>query len=284
MIKKCKIHTVDSHTITIKPRTNPLVINFSELWRYRELFFIFAWRDIKVRYKQTLLGGAWAIFQPLVSTFIFTVFFGGLAKIPSGILPYSLFVLCGLVFWNFFSGALTHSSNSLIENENILKKVYFPRLILPLSAIVTSFVDFAISLTMMLIFSFVLGFIPSPMFIPILLLGILITSISASGLGLFLSAFNVKFRDVRYILPFFIQTMLFLTPVIYPVAIISNTNKYFMALNPMTGVIEATRATMSGNVAIDWTLVGLSALSAVVLLIIGLIYFRQTEAFFADIV
>jgi lipopolysaccharide transport system permease protein len=275
---------VETQTITIKPRTSPLSINFAELWRYRELFFIFAWRDIKVRYKQTILGGAWAIFQPLVSTFIFTVFFGRLAKIPSGELPYSLFVLCGLVFWNFFSGALTHASNSLIENENIVKKVYFPRLILPLSSIVTSFIDFGISLIMMLIFSFILGYFPSLMFIPILILGILVTSIGAGGLGLLLSAFNVKYRDVRYILPFFIQTMLFLTPVIYPVSIVSNTNKYIMALNPMTGVIEAFRATISGTASIDWTLFGLSAISAILFLIIGLIYFRQTESHFADIV
>ena len=275
---------MESHTIIIKPRTNPLAIDFAELWRYRELFVIFAWRDIKVRYKQTFLGGAWAIFQPLVSTFIFTIFFGRLAKIPSGVLPYSLFVLCGLVFWNFFSGALTHASSSLIENENIVKKVYFPRLILPLSSIITSFIDFMISLVMMLIFSFILGFFPSIMFVPILLLGVLVASIGAGGLGLFLSAFNVKYRDVRYILPFFIQTMLFLTPVIYPTAIVSNTNKYIMALNPMTGVIEAIRVTVAGVGNIDWLLLGLSAASAVVFFIIGLIYFRQTEAFFADIV
>lgn len=273
-----------THTITIKPRTNPLAIDFAELWRYRELFVIFAWRDIKVRYKQTFLGGAWAIFQPLVSTFIFTIFFGRLAKIPSGALPYSLFVLCGLVFWNFFSGALTHASNSLIENENIVKKVYFPRLILPLSSIITSFIDFGISLVMMLIFAFALGYFPSLLFIPILIIGILVAGIGAGGLGLFLSAFNVKYRDVRYILPFFIQTMLFLTPVIYPTSIVSNTNKYIMALNPMTGVIEAIRVTIAGTGNIDWLLLGLSALSAIIFFIIGLIYFRQTEAFFADIV
>jgi lipopolysaccharide transport system permease protein len=267
----------------ITPPKGLVDINFSELWQYRELFFIFAWRDIKVRYKQTALGVTWAVFQPLLSTFIFTVFFGRLAKIPSGVLPYSLFVLCGLVFWNFFSGALTHASNSLVENENIVKKVYFPKLILPLSAIVTNFIDFAISLAMMLIYTFALGFIPSLMFIPVLILGIIIASVGAGGLGLFLSAFNVRYRDVRYILPFFIQSMLFLTPVIYPTTIVSNTHKYIMAINPMTGVIEAARATLSG-VPIDWLLLGLSALSAAIFLIIGFIYFRQTEAFFADTV
>jgi lipopolysaccharide transport system permease protein len=261
-----------------------LVIDFAELWRYRELFVIFAWRDIKVRYKQTALGASWAIFQPLVSTFIFTLFFGQLAKISSGVLPYSLFVLCGLVFWNFFSGCLTRASSSLVENQNIVKKVYFPRLILPMSAIIASSIDFLISLGMLIIFTFVLGYIPSIMFIPVLFLGILITFVGASGLGLFLSAFNVKYRDVRYILPFFIQTMLFLTPVIYPTSIVSVTDKYLMAINPMTGIIEAIRVTVAGSGAIDWLLLGLSALSAIFLFIIGLIYFRQTEAFFADVV
>lgn len=268
----------------ITPPKGLVNIDFCELWRYRELFFIFAWRDIKVRYKQTALGIGWAVFQPLLSTFIFTIFFGRLAKISSGVLPYSLFVLCGLIFWNFFSGALSHASNSLIENENIVKKVYFPKLILPFSSIITSFIDFSVSLILMLIFSFVLGYVPSLMFIPVLILGLLIAAVGAGGLGLFLSAFNVKYRDVRYILPFFIQTMLFLTPVIYPTAIVSNIHKYILAINPMTGVIEAVRATVAGSVAIDWLLIGLSALSAVIFLIIGFIYFRQTEAFFADTV
>lgn len=275
---------MDSETIIIKPRNNPLAIDFAEIWRYRELFYIFAWRDIKVRYKKTFLGAAWAVFQPLLSTFIFTLFFGRLANIPSGNMPYALFVLCGLVFWNFFSGALSHASNSLIENENIIKKVYFPRLILPLSSVVTSFIDFLISLIMLLIATLIFGKIPSLMFIPILMIGVITAGIGAGGAGLFLSSVNVKYRDVRYILPFFIQTMLFLTPVIYPTAIVSNTNKYIMALNPMTGVIEAIRVTIAGTGTIDWLLLGLSSLSAIIFFIIGLIYFRQTEAFFADIV
>lgn len=271
-------------TIVIKPKNNPLTIDIGELIRYRELFYIFAWRDIKVRYKKTALGAAWAVFQPILSTFIFTIFFGKLANIPSGDLPYSLFVLCGLVFWNFFSGALSHASNSMIENENIIKKVYFPRLILPLSSVVTSFIDFLINLVLLLIVTFFIGKIPSLMFIPVLLIGTITAAIGAGGLGMFLSAVNVKYRDVRYILPFFIQTMLFLTPVIYPTAIVRPSNRYIMALNPMTGVIEAIRSTISGTMTIDWILLSLSFASAIVFFIIGLIYFRQTESFFADIV
>ena len=268
----------------IKPKSRWQFIDFSEIWRYRELFYIFAWRDIKVRYKQTYLGVAWALFQPLVSMFIFTIFFGKLAKIPSGDLPYSLFVLCGLVFWGFFSGALTHASNSLVDNENIIKKIYFPRMILPFSAIITSLIDFGVSLAMFLIYAAILGRLPNLMFIPILFIGLLVASLGASGLGLLLSAFNVKYRDVRYILPFFVQIMLFLTPVIYPTTIVRESNKYIMALNPMTGIIEAIRATFSLNMQIDWLLLGLSSLSAILIFFVGIIYFRKTESFFADIV
>lgn len=275
---------IAANEIVIKPKSKWMFIDLFEIWRYRELFYIFAWRDIKVRYKQTYLGIAWALFQPLVSMVIFTVFFGRLAKIPSGDLPYSLFVLCGLVFWGFFSGALTHASNSLVDNENIIKKIYFPRMILPFSAIITSLIDFAVSLFVFLVFAAILGRLPNLMFIPVLFVGLLVASLGASGLGLFLSSFNVKYRDVRYILPFFVQIMLFLTPVIYPTTIVRESNKYIMALNPMTGVIEAVRSTFSVNMQTDWLLLGLSSLSAVIIFIIGLAYFRKTESFFADIV
>jgi len=238
---------VDKETVIIKLNHSLLNIDYQELWRYRELFFIFAWRDIKVRYKQTILGVLWVLFQPLVSTFIFTIFFGRLAKISSGELPYSLFVLCGLVFWGFFSNTLTHASSSLIENEGIIKKVYFPRLIIPLSAVVTSFIDFLISFSMLLIFMIYLGKTPSLLFAPVLIIGVFTAAIGASGLGLLLSSFNVKYRDVRYILPFFIQTMLFLTPVIYPTALVRPSNRLIMALNPMTGVIEAVHIRAGGE-------------------------------------
>jgi lipopolysaccharide transport system permease protein len=271
-------------SIIIKPDSKFQLLNFSELWRYRELFFIFAWRDIKVRYKQTILGAAWAVFQPLISMIIFTVFFGTLAKIPSGNLPYSLFVFCGLVFWGFFSNSLSHASNSLVENENIVKKVYFPRIILPISSVVTSLIDFAINLVILIIFTLVMGFIPSPLSLIIIPLGLLISSIAASGLGLFLAAFNVKYRDVRYILPFFIQLLMFLTPVIYPTTIVRPSNKLIMAINPMTGVIESVRSVISGSYQIDWPILLISAISSTFILIIGIYYFRRTEKFFADIV
>lgn len=182
--------------IKIKPPKTNLYLNLKELWQYRELFYIFAWRDIKVRYKQTFLGIAWVLFQPLISMVVFTVFFGNFAKIPSGNLPYPLFVLCGLVFWTFFSNTLSSASSSLISNENIIKKVYFPKVILPLSAIVTGSVDLVINIILLFAVGLYFKFIPPLLILPIILLGYIISFLTASGLGLFFSALNVKYRNV----------------------------------------------------------------------------------------
>ena len=270
--------------IIIKPQDTNLFLDFSEIWRYHELLYILAWRDIKVRYKQTALGVAWAILQPIITMIIFTIFFGKLAKIPSGELPYSLFVLCGLVFWTFFSGALTHASNSMIDNESVVKKVYFPKFILPISSIVTSSIDFVINFIILLIFAVFLGFIPSLWIFLVVPFALVLASITIAGIGLFLSSFNVKYRDVRYILPFFTQILMFLTPVIYPLSIVSPINRYIMAINPMTSVIESVRLVFSGGSFIDPLLLLISAISTGFIFFIGLIYFRRTERFFADIV
>lgn len=270
--------------IIIKPQDTSLFLDFSEIWRYHELLYIMAWRDIKVRYKQTALGIAWAILQPIITMIIFTIFFGKLAKIPSGELPYSLFVLCGLVFWTFFSGALTHASNSMIDNESVVKKVYFPKIILPISSIVTSSIDFGINFIILLLFAVFLGFIPSLWIFLVVPLALILASITIAGMGLFLSSFNVKYRDVRYALPFFIQILMFLTPVIYPLSIVSPTNRYIMAINPMTSVIESVRLVFSGGSFIDPLLILISVISAGFIFFVGLIYFRRTERFFADIV
>lgn len=269
--------------IVIKSKNKLQLIDLAEILRYRELFYIFSWRDIKVRYKQTIFGIAWALFQPLINMIIFTFFFGNLVKIPSGNLPYPLFVLIGLIFWTFFSGALTHSSNSLIENENLIKKVYFPRFILPVSSIMTSLVDFVI--TLMLLFVVVIMFRQSLSlaFMIFILIGTIITFFSASGLGLLFSAINVKYRDVRYILPFFIQILMFLSPVIYPLSSVVYPLKYIFALNPLTGVIESVRAVI-GNTAIQYDILLISLCTSIVLFLIGLFYFRLTEKFFADII
>lgn len=270
--------------IIIRPQPVWRLINLKEIWQYKGLLYIFVWRNIKVKYKQTLLGVLWVIFQPLFTTSIFTIFFGNLAKIPSGEMPYSLFVLSGLIFWSFFSGAISLASDSMISNENIIKKVYFPKIILPLSCIATVFVDFMINLVFLFIYALILGFIPNVLGFIIVPFSIILTIITALGLGLFLSSVNVKYRDVRYILPFFIQILLFITPIIYPLAIVGERNRYIMALNPMTSVVEGIRFVLSRNYMLQPTLVGISVASSILILILGLWYFRKTERFFADIV
>ncbi|KKU56763.1 hypothetical protein A3H89_05240 [Candidatus Amesbacteria bacterium RIFCSPLOWO2_02_FULL_48_11] len=269
--------------IVIQPRRSLFSLNLQEIWQYRELFLTLAWRDIKVRYKQTVLGVIWAVVQPVLSTVIFTVFFGRLAGIPSGQLPYSLFVLIGLVFWNFFSGSLISISNSLVENEHIIKKVYFPRIVLPLSAVVTSCVDFFINLLILFAYAFYLGYPPHTSLIIILPLAFFTTILAAAGSGLFFSALNVKYRDVRYALPYFFQLLMFLTPVIYSLNIISGRNSLIMAVNPMTSVIESVRMSFSSDGSLNPGLLIISALSVLGTLLVGLWYFNRTESQFADI-
>lgn len=271
-------------SVTIKPKKNLFSLDLKEIWRYRELFYIFAWRNIKVRYKQTFLGVAWAILQPLVSMFIFTIFFGNLAKIPSGSLPYPVFVLCGLVFWNFFSNALSQASNSLVDNQHIIQKVYLPKIILPVSSVITSTIDFLINLVLLVVVLLFFKQVPSWNILLVVPLAWFVSVISATGLGLFLSALNVKYRDVRYVLPFFIQTLIFLSPVIYGTNIVRDSNKLIMALNPMTGVIEAVRVSVSGLTDFNWLLIGISVGASILFFLFGLFYFNKTERFFADII
>ncbi|OGG39307.1 phosphate ABC transporter permease [Candidatus Gottesmanbacteria bacterium RIFCSPLOWO2_02_FULL_42_29] len=275
---------ISTNQITIKPQKGWIGVNTKELWLYRELFYIFVWRDIKVRYKQTAIGILWAILQPFLMMVIFSVFFGKLAKIPSGNIPYPVFVFAGLLFWNYFSTSVSSASNSLVEHENMIKKIYFPRLILPFSSSLTPMVDFCIAFIVLFGVMAYYHFVPN--FFGILLIPFLliISFFTASGIGLFLSAINVKFRDVRYALPFFIQILLFVTPVIYPTTIIPAQFQWLLALNPMTGVIEAARFSIFGSPIENPSLLLISAISALVLFSIGILYFRKTERFFADIV
>lgn len=274
----------DNSSITIiKPQSGWIRINFKELWRYRELFYIFTWRDIKVRYKQTVIGIVWAILQPFLLMVVFSTFFGGLAKIPSDNIPYPIFVFSGLIFWNYFSTALNNTSNSLIENENIIKKVYFPRLILPLSPSITPIIDFLIASVVfggMLIYY---HFTPTLIGIIILPLLMIISFLSAAGLGTFSAAINVRYRDIKYALPFFIQLLIFLTPVIYPATLIEQKYRWLLALNPMTGVIEAARAGIIGSGPVDFNLLAISGIISIIFFLFGIYYFRKTEKSFADI-
>lgn len=270
-------------TTIIRPKKMFSWNDLKELWAYKELMYFLTWRDLKVRYKQTVVGAGWAIFQPLMTMFIFTVFFGNLAKMPSDGVPYPIFVYTGLLFWNFFSSALGDTSNCLVANQAIITKVYFPRLILPISSVLTKLVDFAIASLILGFLMIYYGYTPNLIGLLITPLLLVVTFMASVGLGLFLAAINVKYRDVRYVLPYFIQMMMFLTPVIYP-ASIAGKYSWLLAVNPMTGVIQNARAAVLGTAPINWTLIFISFMACLVLLAFGIVMFKKTERYFADII
>lgn len=269
--------------LVIKPKRTFSWADLNELWQHKELLYFFTWRDLKIRYKQTIVGVTWAVFQPLSTMIIFTVLFGTFAKIPSDNIPYPVFVFTGLLFWQLFSASLLQASNSLVSNQNLLTKVYFPRILLPISSLFSNLVDFAIASVILVGLMVWYGFIPHLWGLLILPLLLAITSIFAVGLGLFLAALNVKYRDVKYALPFFVQLLMFLTPVIYPPSILGGYS-WILALNPMTGVIKAARAALFGLQPINWIVLLFSALAALIFFAIGLVYFKKTERFFADLI
>ncbi len=258
-------------------------INIRELWQYKELFYFFTWRDIKVKYKQAVLGGLWAILQPFMTMLIFT-FLGNMLNIPSDGIPYPIFAYSGLMFWTMFSSSVSNAGNSMISNANIIKKIYFPRLIIPMSSILVAAFDFVMAfivyIGLLIYFHTDVNVGKIIIFIPV---SVLITIITSFGLGSFLAALNVKYRDFRYVIPFLIQSLMFLTPVIYPVSIIKyDWAKYLIALNPMSGVIDLARNAII-NKPLNIELFSISVVSAIVFFLIGLFYFRKTEAYFADI-
>ncbi|MCF7834039.1 MAG: ABC transporter permease [Candidatus Pacebacteria bacterium] len=270
-------------TTIIRPKKLFSLSDLKELWEYRELLYFFTWRDLKVRYKQTFIGALWAIFQPFITMVVFTVFFGGLLKIPSDGVPYPIFVYTGLLFWQFFSGALADTSNVLITNQSIITKVYFPRLILPLSSVATKFVDFFIASIILIGMMFYYGYVPNLIGLLVIPVLLLITFMASVGLGLFFASINVKYRDVRYILPFFIQILMFVTPVIYPAGI-AGKYSWILALNPMMGVIQSARAALLGTTVLNWLLVVISLVATAVLLLFGIYIFKKTEKYFADLI
>jgi lipopolysaccharide transport system permease protein len=266
----------------IKPKKTFSLNDFRELWDYRELLYFFTWRDLKVRYKQTLIGAAWAILQPFITMIVFSVFFGKLAGVPSDGIPYPIFVYVGLLFWQFFSTALADTSNVLIGNQSIITKVYFPRLTLPISGVITKFVDFLFAAIILAGLMIYYGFVPHLQGLLLTPLLLLITFCASVGAGLILASINVKYRDVRYALPFFIQILLFVTPVIYPASIAGKWS-WLLAFNPMTGVIQSARAALLGTTVLNWSLLGMSSIACVILLIVGVYYFKKVERYFADI-
>lgn len=280
-----KQHVAAPSVITvIRPPRGWFRIDLKELWAFRELAYFFVWRDLKVRYKQTALGALWAIFQPFVAMVVFSVFFGKLARMPSDGIPYPIFVYSGLIFWNYFSFSLSHAAGSMVENASIIKKIYFPRLIIPIASSLIGLVDFAIAALILVGLMVYYRFAPSILTLLYLPALLAITFLTALGVGSFLASMNVKYRDVRYAMPFFIQMLLFVTPVIYPVSIVGERFRWLLALNPMSSVIETVRGLMFKGGEIDVDNLLLSAGVAVVLFVCGVMYFRKTEQFFADII
>jgi lipopolysaccharide transport system permease protein len=254
-----------------------------EFWIFRELFYFLVWRDVKVRYKQTLLGVAWAVIQPVFTMVIFTLFFGKLAKMPSDGIPYPIFTYAALVPWTYFSTALTFSGNSLVANANLVKKVYFPRAALPAAAALAGLVDFVIASGVLagLMFYYDIGLSWELLLWPVLALPL---AVLVLGVGMILSALNVKYRDVKYAIPFGIQIWLFLTPIIYPSSIVPEKFQFLAHLNPLTGLIEAFRAALLPDRSIHWAPVGISCAAILVILVIGAVYFQRSEREFADVI
>lgn len=278
-----QLHGEELPELLITPTNRWIPLHLSELWEYRELLYFLVWRDIKVRYKQTALGAAWAIIQPLFSMLIFSLFFGRLAKMPSDGIPYPLFSLAALVPWTFFANGLNQSSNSLVASANLLKKVYFPRLVIPIATVLAGVVDFALSFVVLLGLMAFYGITPTInlLWMPLFLLLALVTSLAV---GLWMSALNVKYRDVRYIVPFVIQVWMFSTPIVYPSSLLPASWRTIYGLNPMVGVVEGFRWALLGTNTVPGFMIAVSATAALLLLIGGAFYFRHMEKSFADIV
>jgi len=273
---------VDETTeIVIRPRKGWINIDWAEINHYRELLYFLVWRDVKIRYKQTVLGVAWAVLQPVFSMIVFTVIFGKFAKIPSDGIPYAVFVYAGLLPWTFFANGVTHAGLSLVSQQNLLTKIYFPRLFVPAAAIGGGFVDLAISFGVYAVILAAYGVAPGwgTVFVPLLLL---FTIMAALGLGCLLAALTVSYRDFRYVVPFMMQALMYLSPVVYPVSLIPSKYHWLLAINPMAGIIDAFRSAILGK---PWNLTTLAVSGGVTLLLLvfGMFYFRKTERRFADI-
>lgn len=257
-------------------------INLKEVWAYRELLYFLTWREIKVRYKQTILGFAWAVIQPFFMMIVFTLFFGVLARIPSEDIPYPLFNYTALLPWTLFAEGITRSANSMVQDANLIKKVYFPRLVMPISGVISPLVDFAIAFLLLIGMMLYFGFTPTIriLYLPLFLMFALVTGL---GVGLWLSAINVQYRDVRYAVPFLIQIWLFASPVVYSSTLLPESLRVFYGLNPVTGVIEGFRWALLGTNPPS-SLLYVSVLIVIIILISGIFYFRRMEKTFADLV
>ena len=271
-----------SHPVVIlRPSGRFTRLNLDDVWEYRDLLYFLVWRDIKVRYKQTALGAAWAVLQPLLTMVAFSIFFGKLAKVPSNGIPYPVFTFAALLPWQLFSYSMTEAGNSLIGSQNLITKIYFPRLVIPIAAVLGGLPDFAISFAVLLVLMAIYGIAPTLAILTIPLF-ILLAVATALAAGLWLSALNVKYRDVRYTIPFLAQFWLFLTPVAYPSSLIPEKWRVLFGLNPMAGVVEGFRWALLGEKEAPGPMLIVSIAIVAVLLVTGLYYFRRLEATFAD--
>ncbi len=267
---------------TIRPPERRIALELSAVWRYRELLYFLVWRNYKIRYKQTVFGALWAILQPVTTMLVFSVFFGRLAGVPSDGVPYPLFTYAALVPWNYFANSVSYAANGLVSENNLIKKVYFPRLIIPLSSVISGLVDFGIAFAVLILMMAIAGMVPTwnVIFLPAFILLAIVTSL---GLGLWLSPLNAKYRDVQFMVPFMLQLWLFITPVAYPSSLIPEPWRVLYGLNPMAGVVEGFRWALLGTDTRPGPMIFVSALAALVLLVSGAYYFRRMEETLADV-
>jgi len=275
--------TADQQITVIEPTAGRRALKPSELWAYRELLGFLTWRDLKVRYAQTFLGAVWAVLQPLLTMVVFSLFFGGLADVPSDGVPYPLFAYAALLPWTFFANALTGASNAMVANQSLITKVWFPRLILPVAPMLAGGVDFLLAFVILVGMMVWFGVVPTLaiVWLPLLVLLALITSL---GIGLILAAANVRYRDVRYVVPFLVQLWLFATPVAYPASLIDGPWRTIYALNPMVGVVEGFRWALLGADTAPGPILAVSTLAALVALAVGVVSFSRAERRFADVI
>ncbi len=277
------LNGANSRIIRIEPSKGWVSLKLRELWEYRELMYFLTWRDLKVRYKQTFLGVLWAVIQPFFTMVVFSLFFGRLAKMPSDGIPYPIFAFSALVPWTFFTNGLTQASNSLVGSANLITKVYFPRLAIPIASVLVGTVDFVLAFAILLCMMLYYGIIPTVniVWLPLFLVLVIFTSL---GVSLWLSALNVQFRDVKYVIPFLTQFWLFATPIAYPSSLLHEPWRTLYGLNPMVGVVEGFRWAMLGAKTAPGPMMIVSASVASLVLASGAIYFRRMEKIFADIV
>lgn len=272
----------DEPLVVIQPNKAWSAVELRDLWAFRELLYFLTWRDVKVRYKQTGLGIAWAILQPVLTMLIFTIFFGRLAGVPSDNIPYPIFAYAGLLPWTFFANAISNSGNSLVGSANLITKVYFPRIIIPGAAVAAGLVDFAIALVILIVLMvfYGIGLTWNILMFPV---AVGLTTLLALGVGMWLSALNVKYRDIKFALPFLIQLWMFVSPVIYPSSFLPEKFRWLLSLNPLTGIIETYRSSLFGR-PFNWTALAISTAVTLAALIYSSYTFRRMEKSFADIV